>query len=133
MMYWRKANHIHKWFVDNVQGGKDDCGNYYVSEEKLEELLHTCERILEDSKLVKGKVCTGERLINNSWKKMYEEGKVIENSETAKKLLPVTEGFFFGGTDYDEWYYKDIEDTVKVLKGALKMKHGGEFYYHSSW
>lgn len=23
--YWRKANHIHKWFVDCVQDGEDDC------------------------------------------------------------------------------------------------------------
>ena len=22
--YWRKANHIHKWFVDHVQDGDDD-------------------------------------------------------------------------------------------------------------
>jgi hypothetical protein len=35
-MYWRKANAIHKWFVDNVQGGTDDCGNYHVSREDLE-------------------------------------------------------------------------------------------------
>ncbi len=28
VMYWRKSNAIHKWFVDNVQGGVDDCGNY---------------------------------------------------------------------------------------------------------
>jgi len=27
--YWRKANHIHAWFVENVQNGVDDCkGNY---------------------------------------------------------------------------------------------------------
>jgi len=37
-MYWRKANAIHKWFVDNVQEGTDDCGNYSVSKEQLEEL-----------------------------------------------------------------------------------------------
>lgn len=37
-MYWRKANAIHKWFVDNVQEGTDDCGNYHVSREQLEEL-----------------------------------------------------------------------------------------------
>ena len=24
---WRKANAIHKWFVDNVQDGVDDCGD----------------------------------------------------------------------------------------------------------
>lgn len=44
--YWRKANQIHKWFVDNVQGGKDDCGEYYVSHEKLKELLTTCQQAL---------------------------------------------------------------------------------------
>ena len=33
--YWRKSNQIHKWFVDNVQGGNDNCGEYYVSHEKL--------------------------------------------------------------------------------------------------
>jgi len=37
-MYWRKANAIHKWFVDNCQEGQDDCGNYAVSREQLEEL-----------------------------------------------------------------------------------------------
>ena len=37
--YWRKANQIHGWFVKNVQQGKDDCGEYYVSKDKLKELL----------------------------------------------------------------------------------------------
>ncbi len=44
--YWRKANQIHKWFVDNVQGGEDNCGEYYVSHEKLKELLTTCQQAL---------------------------------------------------------------------------------------
>jgi hypothetical protein len=44
--YWRKANQIHKWFVDNVQGGEDDCGEYYVSNEKIVELLTTCRQAL---------------------------------------------------------------------------------------
>jgi hypothetical protein len=47
VMYWRKANHIHKWFVDNVQDGVDDCREYWVSEEKLQELLDICEKVLE--------------------------------------------------------------------------------------
>jgi hypothetical protein len=37
-LYWRKANAIHQWFVDNVQEGEDDCGDYYVSREQLAEL-----------------------------------------------------------------------------------------------
>jgi hypothetical protein len=37
-MYWRKANAIHKWFVDNVQNGVDECEEHYVSREQLTEL-----------------------------------------------------------------------------------------------
>ena len=29
--YWRKANHIHKWIVDNLQDGKDDCQEHSVA------------------------------------------------------------------------------------------------------
>jgi hypothetical protein len=39
--YWRKVNSVHKWFVDNVQDGEDNCQEYYVSHEKLRELLAT--------------------------------------------------------------------------------------------
>lgn len=45
-MYWRKANAIHKWFVDNVQDGEDDCGDYYVSREQLEELRDLVKEVL---------------------------------------------------------------------------------------
>ena len=51
LAYWRKANAIHGWFVKNVQEGKDDCGEYYVSLDKLKELKKTCEKVLEDVRL----------------------------------------------------------------------------------
>ena len=37
--YWRKANAIHRWFVENAQNNKDECLPHLVSKEKLEELL----------------------------------------------------------------------------------------------
>ena len=46
--YWRKANAIHKWFVDNVQQGKDDCDKYEVSEKQLRDLLKTVKAVLAD-------------------------------------------------------------------------------------
>ena len=49
--YWRKANAIHKWFVDNVQEGEDDCGNYYVGREQLAELRELCQKVLADRSL----------------------------------------------------------------------------------
>lgn len=48
--YWRKANAIHKWFVDNVQNGVDECQYSPVSREQLEELLEICKQILADHK-----------------------------------------------------------------------------------
>lgn len=47
--YWRKANQIHYWFVENVQKGNDDCGNYYVGREQLEELLSLCKQVRDDN------------------------------------------------------------------------------------
>lgn len=46
--YWRKANHIHKWFVDNVQDGEDDCDDYHVNRTSLEALRDTCQAVLID-------------------------------------------------------------------------------------
>lgn len=45
--YWRKANAIHKWFVDNVQSGKDDCRSYNVSYDQLNDLKNLCLKVLE--------------------------------------------------------------------------------------
>jgi hypothetical protein len=46
--YWRKANQIHSWFVREIQGGEDNCGEYYVSSDKLIELLAICKHSLEN-------------------------------------------------------------------------------------
>ena len=45
--YWRKANHIHIWFVNNVQQGKDDFKEYPVSKVQLTELYKLCQRVLD--------------------------------------------------------------------------------------
>jgi hypothetical protein len=47
-VYWRKANAIHNWFVQNVQGGVDDCGKYTVTNEDLLNLLHVINTVLAD-------------------------------------------------------------------------------------
>lgn len=40
LVYWRKFNAVHDWFVRNVQNGVDDCGRYVVSKKKLVELIN---------------------------------------------------------------------------------------------
>lgn len=99
--YWRKANQIHRWFVENVQRGDDNCGEYYVDREKLRELLELCKKVKSDSTL-------------------------------AEALLPSASGFFFGSTEYDEWYFNDVDNTIAILEEALEDDRA-DYYYSSSW
>lgn len=46
--YWRKANAIHKWFVDTRADGEDNCQPIWVCAEHLEELLDLCNQVLAD-------------------------------------------------------------------------------------
>ena len=60
--------------------------------------------------------------------------KVVDkNHLLAPKLLPTQTGFFFGSEEYDEYYFQDITDTIKILEEALKEEGNGDFYYQSSW
>ena len=49
--------------------------------------------------------------------------------------LPPKSGFFFGSTDIDEWYWKDLEQTVEMLEAVLANKafEHCDFYYQASW
>lgn len=136
--YWRKANAIHQWFVDNVQNGVDECQESYVDETKLRELLNICQAIKENCKLVKGKVShgytygkDGEKIHN------MQDGMIMENSSFAAELLPTQSGFFFGGTEYDEFYMQDIDNTIKILETELAIEYTPdthpEYYYRASW
>lgn len=100
--YWRKANHIHEWFVTNVQGGVDDCGYYAVGRETLKRLLDICR-------------------------------KIMTNPEIAEELLPTQAGFFFGSTEYDEYYCRDLKRTVEIIERCLQLPEEWSFEYHSSW
>jgi hypothetical protein len=102
--YWRKANAIHQFFV-NLDDGKDECQKIYVERENLEELVNRCNIILEN-----------------------------KDVEKAKELLPSQGGFFFGFTDYDEYYFEDLENTQKVLTKLVNdAPKDWEFYYKASW
>ncbi len=46
--YWRKANAIHWWFVQNVQKGEDDCHPHEVSIEQLSTLLQVCKQVQKE-------------------------------------------------------------------------------------
>ena len=138
--YWRKANAIHKWFVDNVQNGVDNCQRSWVSIDQLNELLSVCHEVVKAASLIDGHVADGAHSGTDSegnfvWVDDYKEGKVIEAPEIIEKLLPTESGFFFGSTGYDQYYLEDVKNTITQLQGILAQYQGKrvDFHYQASW
>jgi len=133
--YWRKANQIHQWFVDHIQNGVDECQRVYVPEEDLKRLYEIVCELLDELELVDGEICSGQTMNDKGeWIKIMKPGKVIKNPDLAIDLLPVQGGFFFGSTDYDNWYYQDLVDTKEILESIVnKEEDYASYYYQASW
>lgn len=134
--YWRKANHIHNWFVENIQNGEDDC-EYHgeVTEEDLRELLSVCKKVLDSCELVNGKVANGYKYENGTRITIWEDGQYVKNSSVAEELLPSCSGFFFGSTNYDQYYVEDVKKTIDIITKVLETTDFDKqmIYYVSSW
>lgn len=100
--YWRKANHIHNWFVQHVQDGNDDCKEYPVSLDTLRELQSVVATVLDDPSM-------------------------------GPQLLPTTDGFFFGSTEYAQGYVDDLQLTMEIIKHVLDTDNHDIYSYKSSW
>ena len=109
--YWRKFNALHRWFVENVQEGKDDCKQYWVSQKALTDLLEVLKKV----------AASRNRLVEN-----------LTDTDTAETNLPTVGGFFFGDTDYNEYYYDQVESTIEIIEEAVKDTDA-DYYYSSSW
>jgi DNA primase len=106
-MYWRKANAIHKWFVDNVQDGVDECQEHDVSVEDLQTLVALCKEVLANR----------------------------ENEERVLELMPPQDGFFFGSTEISDYFWEEVERTISELEALLSTEGIENWYftYRSSW
>lgn len=102
IMYWRKANQIHNWFVTNVQNGVDECQESYVAPGQLVDLRDLIAETI--------------------------------NTKNAE-LLPPCVGFFFGSTEIDDWYWRELTDTLSKLNELIEHPNFEQFdyLYRSSW
>lgn len=104
-MYWRKCNAIHRWFVENVQDGVDDCREYRVDRSDLEKLKSVIDRCLNDTTLAPELLptqsgCFFGNLDHDEW----FWGDIERTSKRLGEILDIV------GNDWS-W----------------------EFYYHASW
>ena len=103
VVYWRKANQIRQWFVDNLSEQVENCEDSTVTKENLEKLISDCEMVLK-------------------------------NKDNAKEIIPTASGFFFGSTEYDEYYFSDIEYTLEKMKNLIiRIDWENESLYYTEW
>jgi len=105
-MYWRKANAIHRWFVNNIQDGVDNCAEYYVDIKYLAELRDLCKKVLEDPE------------------------------KTMELLPPKSGFFFGSTVIDDFFLQdltSTVERIDYLLELPEVKDHKISFYYHSSW
>jgi len=151
--YWRKANAIHGWFVRELADGVDECQQIPVSVADLLRLSADCKVALankpdvlpsEDDEPAEVSTVVTEGQSDQDLAKMLMEIFTVQKYEgefnkpaSEDDPLPPTGGFFFGSTIRDEWYYKDIEDTLKIIEQALSaaqfLEDDETIIYQASW
>jgi hypothetical protein len=147
--YWRKANAIHGWFVRELANGVDECQEIVVPKIKMMELQALCLTALikrsqdptpleetESPKSSKSVPVDGQEMGEWLMEQMKMETTLAllekEFEDTSDPLRPVA-GFFFGGTEKDQYYYQDLMETAEIIRAALEEYPDGEFIYQASW
>lgn len=131
VMYWRKSNAIHQWFVDNCADGVDNCQPSYVSRDELEELAVLCKQTAD---YIETCPIKEEESGVNIFNQEYHYIAYDVNPEEID--LRTQSGFFFGSTEYTNYMVQDLRETAKVLTEELNAspKDGSVSYeYRASW
>jgi hypothetical protein len=128
---WRKANQIHRWFVEELEG-LENMERKAVDADQLRALRSACETVLD--------TVTKGQPVEEPW----PSGKgvtvtypnVTLDTAVALENLPPSSGFFFGQGDLDQWYVEDLEftrDSITKLLDHPSMQGDVEFTYHGWW
>lgn len=131
--YWRKANAIHNFFVQKAADGIDECQVIEVSIDLLKELVNRCKRILNESKIEKREESVYNPITKTEDVHTFE---YLVDTSLAQELLPTQAGFFFGSTEYDDWYVDQLRNTIDQIEPYINEDADNgysTFYYEASW
>lgn len=132
LMYWRKANQIHGWFVNHCTEIIPDV-QYIVTLDNLKALLEDCYQVLDLLKTAPKKKVE----VHTGWangESTYVDVEVYD-SEEVMKIMPPTSGFFFGSEEINEWYIESITETISFIEKELASNPDDyeEYEYYASW
>lgn len=101
--YYRKENWLRNWMINNTK------------------LTHRSN-------------CEGVEITTNQIKELLNLcEQVLKNKDDADELLPTLEGFFFGNTVYDEWYFKGVKHLKHDLETILSHENEGLTVTYEDW
>jgi hypothetical protein len=105
-----------------------------VSSEQLKEILEICKTV-QTSLLSSPKNTVSIKVGMGPDGDIMEDIQVFSDTSVAEELLPTQPGFFFGGTEYDEWYMENLSNTIELFEGLVTEDPEGyaEYSYQSSW
>ena len=105
--YFRKFNALHSYIVKTFADGIDNCQDIILYKEDVEQIKKVLDDVLNAHQQV----------------------------EKAKELLPTQSGFFFGGTDYDEFYFDDVTVAADLMQNLLNNFdfESYQLIYQASW
>ena len=107
--YFRKVNFLHRWVEQHCNDGIES----------------NCDEIPIHLEALAGLEATCRR--------------VLDNPALGPELLPTMGRFFFGSTEYDEWYINDVGSVHEALSEILATEMArhpstlGQYVYVSSW
>lgn len=79
----------HNWLLPFL-GFEENCSYKVISKDDVERFISAAEKVLEK-----------------------------KDVETAEELLPTASGCFFGNNEYNEWYFKDVEEDLKEFRNCF--------------
>lgn len=125
--YFRKVNFLVS-FVEEYLGREiGNCEEVPFTREMTEDLILSCKKVLEAKENIED-YCKSQNI---------PENETITSDEVAKDLLPTCPGFFFGGTEYNEWYYQDVKEVLTWCQDTLLPEFDNlgenEKIYFSIW
>jgi hypothetical protein len=150
VLYWRKANAIHGWFVRELANDEDECQRILVSRDNLITLRDLCVNALANRDKAEPTQTPRTIQIKEAILQAEQENsgisaqiiaqiasqRVMSGNTTAVDNDPLapTAGFFFGGTERDEYYYEELARTAESINSILAgADESIDYYYQASW
>lgn len=127
VIYMRKVNSVRKWMADNLENFVDN-GLTPVPKTKFVELLMTMKTVITEG---------GIESLYNDYVEQTESGDNADIPDFAKSIhdfvegggeaykhfvliaetvFPTSSGFFFGDTNYNEYYIMDVFSNYRKLE-----------------